>query len=53
MNQFEGKILAIVHRNDDVEIKWVVVPENVTFTKEEITKLIDFQEQYFDSSIEM
>ena len=31
-----GKIIAIVHRNDDVEVKWVIAPEGMTFTKEEI-----------------
>ena len=29
----------------------VVVPEGMTFTKEEIMKQIYFQEQYFDSKI--
>ena len=42
-----------VHRNDDVEEKWVVVPEGMTFTKEEIREQIHFQEQYFDSEIVM
>lgn len=50
---FTGQIVAIVHRNDDVEEKWVVVPEGLIFTKEEIAKQIYFQEQYFDSEIVM
>lgn len=45
--------IAIVHRNDDVEEKWVVAPEGMTFTKEEIREQIHFQEQYFDSEIVM
>lgn len=53
IEKFTGKIIAIVHRNDDVEEKWVVAPENVTFTKERIRELINFQEQYFDSEIVM
>lgn len=53
IDKFTGKIIAIVHRNDDVEEKWVVVPENMAFTKEEIREQIYFQEQYFDSEIVM
>ena len=50
---FTGKIIAIVHRNDDVEEKWVVAPEDMFFTEEEIREQIHFQEQYFDSEIVM
>lgn len=39
--------------NDDVEEKWVVAPEGMAFTKEEICEQIHFQEQYFDSEIVM
>lgn len=53
IDKFTGKIIAIVHRNDDVEEKWVVAPEGMTFTKEEIREQIHFQEQYFDSEIVM
>ncbi len=51
VEKFTGKIIAIVHRKDDVEEKWVVAPENMIFTKEKIRELINFQEQYFDSEI--
>lgn len=30
---FTGQIVAIVHRNDDVEEKWVVVPEGLILQK--------------------
>ncbi len=50
---FKGKIIAIIHRNDDVEEKWVVAPENMIFSKEEIMELVKFQEQYFDSEVMM
>lgn len=53
VEKFTGKIIAIVYRNDDVEEKWIVAPEGMTFTKEEIKKQIYFQEQYFDSEIVM
>ena len=53
VKEFEGKIIAIIHREDDVEEKWVVAPENVSFTVEEIEKQVHFQEQYFKSEIRM
>lgn len=51
VDQFTGRIIVIVHRNDDVEEKWVAVPEDMTFTKEDIMEQIEFQEQYFDSEV--
>lgn len=51
VRKFTGKIIAIVHRNDDVEEKWIVAPENMSFTKKEIKEQINFQEKYFDSEI--
>ena len=34
-----------------IEGKWVVAPEGISFTKEEIERMIYFQEQYFQSEI--
>ena len=51
LETFTGKIIAIIQRNDDVEEKWVVCPEGMTFSAEEIRKQTHFQEQYFDSRI--
>lgn len=48
---FSGKIIAVIHRHNDVEEKWVVAPDGMTFTKEEIEALTHFQEQYFDTEI--
>lgn len=53
VEKFTGKIIAIVHRNDDVEEKWIVAPEELSFTEKEIREKIYFQEQYFDSEIVM
>lgn len=50
---FTGKLIAIIHRNDDIEDKWVACPENMTFTKDEIAESVKFTEQYFDSVIEL
>lgn len=53
VKEFVGKIIAIIHREDDIEEKWVVAPEGMIFTKEEIEKQTYFQEQYFKSEIRM
>ena len=51
IQQFTGIVIAIIHRFDDVEEKWVVVPEDMMFTREEIENQVYFQEQYFKSEI--
>ena len=51
VSEFVGKVIAIIHRLDDVEDKWVVAPENASFTKEEIIAQTAFQEQYFKTEI--
>ena len=53
VKEFVGRIIAIIHRFDDVEEKWVIVPEDVSFTKDEIMKQVEFQEKYFKSEIRM
>lgn len=53
IKEFIGKVVAIIHRNDDVEEKWVVVPQGMKITKVEIQEQVYFQEQYFDSFIDM
>ena len=51
--EFVGEVVAIIKRNDDIEDKWVVVPQGMDISKDEIEKQVHFQEQYFDSRIEM
>lgn len=53
VKEFTGKVIAIIHRFDDVEEKWVVAPENLNFSKEEISKQVYFQEQFFQFEIRM
>lgn len=51
VESFTGRVIAIIHRKDDVEDKWVVAPDGVTFSKEEIEALTHFQEQFFDIEV--
>jgi len=53
IKEFVGKVIAIIHRIDDVEDKWVVVPENLSFTKDEIIRQVAFQEHFFKTEIRM
>jgi len=50
---FEGMVIALVVRADDVEDKLVVAPPGTAFAQGEIATAIAFQEQYFSSSIIM
>lgn len=43
LNEFEGVILAIIHRINDVEDKWIVALEDIAFMKEEIIKQLEFK----------
>ncbi len=53
VNRFEGVVIAIIHRLDDNEDKWVVAPEGYTATAEQIRKALHFQERYFSSELRM
>lgn len=53
VDEFEGRVIAIIHRLDDVEDKWVIAPENTSFTADDIMKAVRFQEQYFKTEIKM
>lgn len=53
VSEFNGKIIGIVHRHNDVEDKLVMVPEGTSFTAEEIADTVRFQEQYYDSEVEL
>ncbi len=52
LKEFTGKVVAVIHRKNDVETKWIVAPENRLFTPEEILEAVYFQERYFDIFIE-
>ncbi len=53
LKEFCGKVIAVIHRLNDVEDKWVVAPAGMSFTKEEILQEVKFQEQYFKIEIEL
>ena len=52
VKEFDAHIIAIVHREDDIEDKLVGAPIGMTFTADEIAAAVHFQEQYYRSYIE-
>lgn len=44
---FDGTVIAVFHRTNDVEDKWIAAAEGSSFSDEEILRSIDFVEQYF------
>ena len=51
LNEFEGEVIAIIHRTNDDDDKLVVVPKGQQFSDEQIYKLVNFQEKWFKSVI--
>lgn len=51
--QYTAQIVAVVHRKNDVEDKLVAAPVGVQFAASEIMQQIYFQEQYFETWIQL
>ncbi len=51
IEKFEGMVIAVIHRKNDVEDKLVAAPVGMTFTKDEIAAAVEFTEKYFDSEV--
>ena len=48
---FKGKCIAVIHRLNDNDDKLIVVPDDLSYTNEQIKALTEFQERFFDSEI--
>ena len=51
IHHFKGKVIAVYHRTDDNEDKWIVSVDGRDYTDEQILKRIEFQERYFDGEL--
>lgn len=51
LKEFEGEVIAIIHRTNDDDDKLVVVAKGKNYTDEQIRALTEFQEQWFESVI--
>ncbi len=50
---FEGYVVAIIHRHDDAEDKLVVCKRLNRYSESQIRALVEFQERFFSTTIEM
>lgn len=48
LKRFKGEVIAVYHRINDVEDKWIVSVDGKEYSDEEILDIIHFQEQYFE-----
>lgn len=51
LEQADGVVIAIIHRENDDDDKLVIVPAGVTMTDEAIMQAVAFQEQFFKSKV--
>ena len=51
VDEYHGKVIAIIHRTNDDDDKLVVVPDGVNYTNDQIMALTEFQERFFKSVI--
>lgn len=53
LKEFEGTVIAVVHRKNDIEDKLVVSKYVNKYSKDQIEALIELQERFFDSEVIM
>lgn len=51
LDEFTGRVIAIIHRTNDDDDKLVVMKDGKNYSDEQIRALTEFQEQYFESVI--
>lgn len=51
VSEFDGVVVAIIHRLDDEEDKWVVAPRGCELSDEEIISKTEFQEKFFTTEL--
>ncbi len=52
VKEYEARVIAIVHRENDVEDKLVAAPEGMRFSALQIAEAVRFQEQYYISRVQ-
>ena len=51
LNEFNGRVVAIIHRTNDNDDKLVVMADGRNYTDDQIRALTEFQEKFFKSEI--
>ena len=52
VTEYTCRIIGIAHRENDVEDKLIAAPDGMHFTVEEMAAAINFQEKYYDTTVE-
>lgn len=53
VDEYTGVLIAVARRRDDSGTVWIVAPENISYTIQQIEEMIYFEEQYYDSFVEI
>lgn len=51
ISKFDGRVIGIIRRKNDLEDKLVVAPEGMVFHQGQITQAVAFQEQHFETYV--
>ena len=51
VEEYEGKVIAYIHRTNDDDDKLIVVPKDIEYSDDAIKALTEFQERFFESEI--
>ena len=49
VEKYKGRVIAVIHRLDDVEDKWIAAPTGATLPPDEIEKAVNFQVEVFSA----
>ena len=52
LSEFDGRVVGAIRRKNDVEDKLIVAPEGMVFHQGQIAEGVNFQEQYFDYTVD-
>lgn len=51
VEKYTGRVIAVIHRLNDVEDKWIAAPTGVTFTPDEIEKAVNSKSSIFNTKL--
>jgi 8-oxo-dGTP pyrophosphatase MutT (NUDIX family) len=52
LTAFTGRVIAIIHRKNDIEDKLVVAPDSCVYNQADVAAAVHFQEQLYKSTID-
>ena len=51
VEEYEGHVIAVIHRTNDDDDKLIVAPKDVDYSDDAIRAMTEFQERFFESII--